>query len=422
MAFAPQPFVEQPNLRVPLALIVDDGVPCINPVWYFRHQVDGQKHPAHTRDIPVSFMEEWCRWVVTSKVRGDFTILPFPAGLGRIDQALTGYDPGELRAWRHLAQEAISPQFDIHAEILTHTNALDLKTKQLIPISEHEWTEAQDEKTLSDYFAEALQILGEAGLPAHGLTQPCFYRGDESLYARALLDAEKRVNQRQVTHNFLHMDSVSSRVPPRVTYLDASAGEAVVSHWTGTDDYLWNAQDFTHADHTLPPEGLADRFLTADGQAGRLTELFAGGGPLVMVTHWQSLYSNGSGLGLKTFREVASRVASVFGDKVAWRKLSEITAQHLAATTVRLEATADANSVSVALTSPFSADILTVSIPTPWPLYKAPEVLLDGTTLIRVADAAQLQAGQWLMRGSLVTVSVSVTAGQSRSLVIKSLP
>ena len=163
MALIPQPFVEHPNLRAPIALIVDDPAPCINPLWYFRHQVDGQAEPVYPRTIPLSFMEDWCRWVSESGVRGDFTILPYPAGLGRIDQSLDGFDTGELRAWLDLAREAVAPRFDIHCEILTHTNALDLRTGRLLSVSEHEWTEVQEEETLAGYFAAAMQIFGRGG-------------------------------------------------------------------------------------------------------------------------------------------------------------------------------------------------------------------------------------------------------------------
>src|SRR5579871_1039869 len=212
MPYAPKPYVEPTDLRPAIALVVDDPAPCINPLWYFRHQVDGQEEPAYARTIPLDFMEAWCRFVQETGIRGDFTVLPYPAGLGRVDDRLEGYDTGEVRAWMALAREAVAPQFDIHCEILTHTMALDLKTRQMLPISEHAWTEEQNEATLTDYFATAMQILGEADLPNNGLTQPCYYNRDESLYARAVLAAEKRVNGRKVTHNFLHMDSVSHRV------------------------------------------------------------------------------------------------------------------------------------------------------------------------------------------------------------------
>ena len=137
MPYAPQPYVEHPNLRAAIALIVDDPAPCINPLWYFRHQVDGQAEPVYARTISLGFMQDWCRWIQETGIRGDFTVLPYPAGLGRVDDRLEGYDTGEMREWMALARQAVAPQFDIHCEILTHTNALDLKTWQMLPISEH---------------------------------------------------------------------------------------------------------------------------------------------------------------------------------------------------------------------------------------------------------------------------------------------
>ena len=53
MSYAPQPYVEHPNLRAAIALIVDDPAPCINPLWYFRHQVDRQAEPIYVRTIPL---------------------------------------------------------------------------------------------------------------------------------------------------------------------------------------------------------------------------------------------------------------------------------------------------------------------------------------------------------------------------------
>lgn len=410
MPFAVKPYVEHPNLRAPIALIVDDPAPCINPLWYFRHQVDKQEEPAHERTIPLDFMEAWCRWVEASGIRGDFSVLPYPAGLGRIDEGLEGYDTAEVRAWIALAQRYIMPQFDIHCEILTHTNALDLKTRQMLPPSEHDWMATQDEATLTEYFATAMQILKDAGLPNHGLTQPCYYHGDEAMYARAILNAEKRVNGRKVTHNFLHADGTSHYVPPRFTHLDEENGEAVVSFWSATGDYIWNTQERGDPEQSLSPEILADRYLTADGQGGRLATLLNGGGPLVFVTHWQSLYSNGSRLGFRTYQEIATRVASLLGNRVEWRKLSDLANHYLAAQTAQFTATADGvtKALEVTVTAPFATDILTISIPTPWPLFTGPKVIVDGVPSQWVKTPSELAVGRWCMRGSLVTVSLFV--------------
>ena len=422
MAFAPYATIEYPDLRIPIALIIDDPAPCINPLWYFRHQVNGEATPAHCREIPLAFMEAWCAWVQETQIRGDFTILPFPAGLGRIDTKLNGYDAGELRAWLELARRFVMPQFDIHCEILTHTNALDLKTHTLLPISEHEWSDVQDEATLTEYFAVAMQILGEAHLPNHGMTQPCTYRGDEAMYARALLAAEKRVNGRTVTHNFLHVDTVAPIVPPRLTYLDREASEAVVSVWTGTDDYFWNVQTAGHPDQRETPQTLADRLLTSDGVGGRLAALQAGGGPLVLVAHWQTLFANGSRLGFRAMQEVVSRIDSLFGEQVAWRKVSELAEAFLAMQTTTLTATADAHVVEVTATCPFDCDTLTFSVPAPWPLFTGPRVTLNGQPAMQVSSPQELKAGRWLMRGSVVTVSLPLQKNQTSRIAIASQP
>jgi hypothetical protein len=278
--------------------------------------------------------------------------------------------------------------------------------------------ETQDEATLTEYFTTAMQILSDADLPNNGLTQPWTYHGDEAMYARAILAAEKRVNGRKVTHNFLHVDFTAPIVPPRITHLDEEAGEAVVSIWTGTNDYIWNTQERGRPEQQMSPETLADRFLSADGQTGRLAVLMQGGGPLVLVTHWQSLYSNGSRLGFETYREVAARVSALLGRKVAWRKLSEITHQFLAAQTARFESCATLDSMEVKVCAPFATDVLTFSVPTPWPLYTGPSVEIDGKPAASVADAEDLAAGRWLMRGSVVTVSLALERNVPRTVTI----
>ena len=418
MPYEPQPVIEFPNLRRPIALIVDDPAPCINPLWYFRHQVDGQAEPAEVRTIPLDFMEEWCQFVAESGVRGDFTILPYPAGLGRIDQGLAGYDRAESDAWLDLARKYVTPQFDIHCEILTHTNALDLDTLKLLPISEHGWTELQDEETLAHYFATAMSILKEAGLPNYGLTQPCVYHGDESMYARAILAAEKQVNGRSVTHNLLHMDSVSRDVPPRITHCDAASGEAVVSVWVATGDYVWGTQEHGSERASLSPAQIADLYLTEDGAGGRLVDLMKGQSPIVLITHWQSLYSNGTRLGLATYREVLKRINALWASQTEWSKISQLTERYLVGRTAKIEVEATRKCVEAVVTSPFSIDVLTFSIPMPWPLFAGPSVLVDSVALEQAPDKGGLTAEKWLVDGSTVTVSLKLERNVPRRVQI----
>jgi hypothetical protein len=192
-----------------------------------------------------------------------------------------------------------------------------------------------------------------------------------------------------------------------------------VSIWCGTGDYIWNTQEAGSAESQLTPQALADRYLTEDGSAGRLVDLLEGGGPLVLVTHWQSLFSNGSRLGLATYREIAKRVRAAIGDRVEWRKLSTIAQHFLAAETVRLDAAATRDNITVTATCPFDTDVLTVSIPTPWPLFTGPEVSVDGAVFKQMEDVKELAVGRWLMRGSVVTLSLPLVANTPATIAIR---
>ncbi|HLV80660.1 MAG TPA: hypothetical protein VKT32_10275, partial [Chthonomonadaceae bacterium] len=153
--------------------------------------------------------------------------------------------------------------------------------------------------------------------------------------------------------------------------------------------------------------------------SGRLVELLHGGGPLVLVTHWQSLYSNGSRLGLRTYQEVCARVRALWSDRLAWRKLSEIASQFLAARTVIFQTETTRQEARLRVSSPFATDILTVSVPTPWPLYRGPAVAIDGQPIPQIMQALELECGKWLMRGSIVTVSLALEADRPREITIQ---
>ena len=68
---------------------------------------------------------------------------------------------------------------------------------------------------------------------------------------------------------------------------------------------------------------------------------------------------------------------------------------------------------------PFAADVLTVSIPMPWPLQEAPVVILDGSVIEPVSQASDLRSESWLVRGSLVTVSIALQRNTARQIVIR---
>jgi hypothetical protein len=70
-------------------------------------------------------------------------------------------------------------------------------------------------------------------------------------------------------------------------------------------------------------EGI-NRLVSAEGRAGRIPELMDSGFPVVLVTHWQSLYTQGSGLGLEGLIALAERLQKVLGDRLEWVSCSEL--------------------------------------------------------------------------------------------------
>jgi len=112
-----KPTVCNPLLRTPLSPIVDDSCPVINLTYYWirqRHAWKARHHPGEPPDrwegdptkldrvpptIPSDFARRWGEWCGEQGIRGKFSLVPFPAGQGRIDQGFPDHDPRELDAY-----------------------------------------------------------------------------------------------------------------------------------------------------------------------------------------------------------------------------------------------------------------------------------------------------------------------------------
>ena len=66
------------------------------------------------------------------------------------------------------------------------------------------------------------------------------------------------------------------------------------------------------------------RRTTADGKEGEFVRMLSGGGYPIMLSHWQSLMSNGLRTGLRVLDEIASRINKHYSDKVEWMSFEEI--------------------------------------------------------------------------------------------------
>jgi hypothetical protein len=70
-------------------------------------------------------------------------------------------------------------------------------------------------------------------------------------------------------------------------------------------------------------EGI-DRIISEDGRGGQFRELLDAGRPIVFISHWQSLFSDGRAYGLDGFEVLMERISRYFGDNVEWLTFKEI--------------------------------------------------------------------------------------------------
>jgi len=70
-------------------------------------------------------------------------------------------------------------------------------------------------------------------------------------------------------------------------------------------------------------DAAADALLTRDGKRGRIRELVHAGAPVVIRTHWQSLFCDGSRTGLQCFEKVLTRIREHLDGGVQWVTCSE---------------------------------------------------------------------------------------------------
>jgi hypothetical protein len=306
-------------MAIPISLIVDDGAP-VNPLYC--------THPAiKTRLlVPNSFTEEFADFCVEHGVRGKFSVLPMPTELGRLDERLNYVSAEHLQGFLRIARRKIARQFDITPEILTHRCAYDLRTGGMLHVFEDVWFETASLDEMTDYIALAFRILKNVGLPANGVTSP-WSTGikQEKMYARAIARAQWRVHRRRFSWYFLHTLRPATARWPWVAWRNRSTGQTVVSVPSTTGDEFWRTQHQpSRSAARSAAEAGVNELLSRDGRRGQVRELFENRMPIVLLTHWQSLFSDGFAAGLKGFQRAVKRIEDVFGDEVEWVTCSRL--------------------------------------------------------------------------------------------------
>jgi hypothetical protein len=193
-------------------------------------------------------------------------------------------------------------------------------------IYEDTWISQAPPDEIVEYFTLAFQILRNVGIESNGITSPWVSGIDvEKKYAKALGAAQWNLFNRKLTWYFLHATSDTEKpCQMSVEYTDDNHEQVVVSVPSNAGDIFWTMDEPDHeARVTMIKDGI-DRLVSPDGKKGRIRQLIEAGYPVVVVTHWQSLYTQGTGLGLEGLASLAERMQKVFGSTIEWVPCSEM--------------------------------------------------------------------------------------------------
>jgi hypothetical protein len=414
--------VLNPRNRVPVGLIIDDSTCLVNLNRFAMPQFDAAfkgENPAYKKnwrewpsEIPDAFVRKFAESCAAQGVKGKYSIVPYPACVGRIDRTLPGWSQKELNDSIELVRTLMTPNWDIHPEMITHTRVIDTKTGHPYPdhslkfMENWEWTTDRGVDEIADYMAYALRILKNVGLTCEGITTPGgFGNKARPQLAQATLQSVRDVFGAEIPHYFRDLfDKGDQSVAPRVEYasgLDTTDPRCVVSIIACTGDWTggWD---------NTPPVG-ADAFITPDLQRGRMVDVIQRGEPALMLAHWTGIYWNGQELGFKIMQEVVRRLHARF-DNLIWMKLSEVARYWAARELTRVER-ADNH---VNLHAPFACPSFTARV-TAKP-GGAPKLIVKGqlVSLKEVASPLKLEPGTWRRDEQGVTTCFDLPKGVSQ--------
>jgi hypothetical protein len=320
-------------MSTPITLLVDDSCPLVH---VFRcHWKDVHHRPPTTEDgrplieqVPNAFLDQFCDTVDRWGMAGKFSIVPAPGGEGDILRGVAG-DPEGTRAWLATAMRRLPPRFDFTPEGITHNLAVNLETGGYFPQGESEWSQTQTRETLTPYMIRQLEMLRDAGVDATGVTSPwVFGIKVEPEYLAAIVTAQRQVYGRDFSWYFLHM--LHDRPDARPWVAVKEGATTLVAIPSTVDDFWWETINSPRTDPAYV-SAVTDRMLTADGRGGKIRAVLDAGGWPVLLTHWQSLISNGLGTGMAVLDELGRRIRATLAGEVEWISCLEMARRTAAA-------------------------------------------------------------------------------------------
>ena len=404
--------------RVPVSFIIDDstalvnmayfGIPQFGEVFPDRYKQDWRKLP---REIPDSFVAEFIEWCDQHGVKGKYSMVPYPACTGWLHRFIPGWTKEELRNSLDLVRNEVTPNWDIHPEMISHTRVIDIKTGQPYPhptpdfMENWEWSQERSRDELASYISYALKILKDAGFYCDGVTTPGGF-GHRNIpnLAAATLDGVKEHFGANVSHFFRDVVTEKDKsVAPVVVHHEniSSASPSCSVHIIGcTGDWFggWDG---------LKP-GDPDLFIIPDLTEGRMIEVIENGEPACMVCHWPGIYYNGEKIGFNIFKTVVDRLEQKYGNEIQWMKLSEIAQYWAAKEFVKFEDKKDGISIS----APFGTKNFTVRI---GKRLRSPAIHFNNqqVRLKEISSQAELVSNSFRKDKKGIVACFDLSAGQS---------
>ena len=406
--------VESPQLRTPVCLIIDDGVPlyCGDLIQWGKRVVPdlsehrlclGQGSGKKRYEESVGFLNRFLAVVQAHNIKGKFSLVPHVPGVGFIHRSFSGRKGGYLRAFLTALREGTSSRFDYTPEVITHDRVYDIKKRKLRGEWEWVWSQKQPAGILAEYLVYAFRLLQDSGFLCTGVTSPCdFGAKNEENYVDAIRVAMREVFGTRRSWYFLHSYKEGY---PRIMYFDRGRKELVSS--VGY----------------LPPSDIGVRKKYGDNVArnvrhytnkqgrGVLDKAIAQASPAVLCMHWWLMYSNGQFVGLRVLDEVCRQLAQKYRRRILWMTCSELAFYYAACKIASIEKVVKKNKITVDIESPTSCPNFTFSIRGAAGIKAVCSTSEAARVAVKaVPSASGLRPNTWVRQRNTVTICVPVDA------------
>lgn len=311
--------------KVPISFIIDDPTPGISVYYTHAGRTAVNDGRPLVQYVSNSLLFDFCDVIEQYGARGKFSLVPMPGNKGDIVNGIEGVPRKDMTEWLDTVKRRVAPRFSVAPEMLTHNNAVDIASGEVLNVRENVWSQTQSRETLTPYISKALSLLKEAGFDINGVSSPWnFGKEVEDEYAAAVSDALFGVFGKSEGWYILGGSKYMASGRPSLAF--SGNGRRVVGMSFNVGDHIWQTMESTDQSDGYVSR-VADAYVTADGKGGDVIKVLESGGYPLMLTHWQSLNSNGLKTGVRVMAEICRRINEHLSDQVEWMNMDEMASQ-----------------------------------------------------------------------------------------------